>query len=134
MKYLEQVWFLLFTPEKKNSVVGYGQDNVRRDTKDMEGEENKDNKRDRENMEEDDDTDEDRDDEDYEPEEPGPKKLTSNSSRRFRKEWHSLWVARSAPTVDDNQSAQFAEAIITIPVEHPAHRGLVTNMFKFQLP
>ena len=161
MKYLDQVWFLLFTPGERDCIVGNSEDIIRRedeadmedketeeseedkDQKDKENEENAKDKDDNEEEEEEDEEDED-DVEDYEEKIPAEElDLAQKFDARLEREISTGMVKFNvkftkklggwdASMLQDNLLfAQYADAILTLPGSHPAKRALLADIFKF---
>lgn len=121
MKYLEQVWFIIFLPGKRDGITGYSRDVIRREN-------------------EDDDFDEDEEDQRLVEEET---KLAQEFEVRLPRAfstgaaevvditsklcgWDATMLSQSLET------AQYFEAIQTLPMRHPAYRDMVQSVFGFR--
>jgi hypothetical protein len=140
MKYLEQVWFILFMPGKRDCISGYSHDIIRRYDDEYDDEEEK---NDDENN--DDGEDENNDDEyaRYEEEE---KRMVAEEVEIAQKFDPKLTkeVSKGAADVvditkklggwestmlhDDLELAHYFEAVRTLPMSHPAHKGMMESV------
>ena len=109
MKYLDQVWFVLFVPGKRDVVLGFSP-NIPYSDGDGEYDEYEEIARDKQMVEE------------YEPklcEEISRWGTLGAVSRKQVGEWESVAMKSSLET------AQMYEAVMTLPRDHPAHRAMI---------
>ena len=112
MKYLNQVWFLLFTPGKRDCIMGYSDDIIWKEVDD-----NRDKRAaDEVAMAQEFDV-----------------KLEQEVSRGMGRlvditkklcGWHACTLQSSL------ESSQFTDAILTLPNSHPLHTALLSNLFR----
>jgi len=157
MKYLEQVWFFLFMPGKRDCISGYSHDIIERyddeyddeeeEKNDDDGDEEKNNNENNDDGEEEKNNDENNDDENeyarYEEEEKRmvaeeveiaqkfDLKLTREVSQGAAE---CVGITRKlggwdASTINQDLAvAQYVEAIQTLPISHPAYQGVMEAM------
>jgi hypothetical protein len=157
MKYLEQVWFILFMPGKRDCISGYSHDIIERyddeyddeeeEKNDDDGEEEKNNNENNDDGEEEKNNDENNNDENeyarYEEEEKRmvaeeveiaqkfDLKLTQEVSKgaaEFVDITKKLGGWESTMLHDDLELAQYFEAVRTLPMSHPAHQDMMERV------
>jgi len=116
MKYLEKVWFIMFSPGKRDGIVGYSDDIIRDDVSDSDDDE----------------------------EEKNTAKETELAQQFERNLTHEQPLQRSTDVgrityrlcgwqasslFNKLESAQFAEAIQTLPSSHPMQRAMWESVF-----
>ena len=147
MKYLEQVWFILFMPGKRDCISGYSRNIIRKgDYEYDQGEE--DAKNDEEDNDKDDgDGDDEMDDDEYERYmEEQEKKMAAEEAEIAQKFDLKLTQEVSKGAADivditkklagwestmihqDNELAQYFEAVMTLPITHSAHKGMMATV------
>jgi hypothetical protein len=137
MKHMEQVWFLLFMPGKRDCISGYSEDIIREEVDEYEDE--------NEEVDEDKDGDKDKEEEDEEEDERMIERMEIEIAKKFDLKLVREVSKGAADIVDitkklggweatmlhqDLEVAQFHEAIMTLPSSHPASIAHRENMME----
>jgi hypothetical protein len=116
MKYLEQVWFILFLPGKREGISGYSRDVIRKDSDDISDDEEEDQRMIAKETE-------------------LAQKFDLKLTREFSPAGADLvdvtnklcgWDASMLS--GDLVTAQYMTAIQTLPISHPAYRAMMQNV------